>query len=385
MREINRYIMTKRRRQTELFSLSFLDCICCGFGAVILLFVIVNTRTDQPQSVSQGHLQPTMDTREVEQLNRDRLQLRISHAQREIQQLQSEISVLEAQLNLVHKRREKITRQIDDMQKNLDSRISNVRDSKNKSETLKEELKILESELNNLQAAIKEAKEKYQGDDVRAHVGDGYRHYLTGLSLSGKRTLILLDCSASMLSDRIVDVIRRRNLDISSKRRAPKWRQTVAAIDWLLTQLPVDGQFQLYGFNEKAFPVLAGNAGLWLDASDSASVNAIRAAVHNLVPEGGTSLYRALKLISQLSPPPDNVVLMTDGLPTIGARSAILGTVSARRRLHLFNDAIRIVPKNLPINVILYQMEGDPQAASSFWTLATYTRGSFFCPSRDWP
>jgi len=30
----------KKRRDIEVFSLSFLDCICCGFGAVILLFVL---------------------------------------------------------------------------------------------------------------------------------------------------------------------------------------------------------------------------------------------------------------------------------------------------------------------------------------------------------
>jgi hypothetical protein len=29
-----------RRRKAETFSLSFLDCICCGFGAVILIFVL---------------------------------------------------------------------------------------------------------------------------------------------------------------------------------------------------------------------------------------------------------------------------------------------------------------------------------------------------------
>ena len=29
-----------RRRSVPLFSLSFLDCICCGFGAIILLFVL---------------------------------------------------------------------------------------------------------------------------------------------------------------------------------------------------------------------------------------------------------------------------------------------------------------------------------------------------------
>lgn len=32
--------MSRRRRKTEVFSLSFLDCICCGFGAIILLFIV---------------------------------------------------------------------------------------------------------------------------------------------------------------------------------------------------------------------------------------------------------------------------------------------------------------------------------------------------------
>lgn len=32
--------MKNRRRDVEVFSLSFLDCICCGFGAIILLFVL---------------------------------------------------------------------------------------------------------------------------------------------------------------------------------------------------------------------------------------------------------------------------------------------------------------------------------------------------------
>ena len=31
--------MKIKRRETEVFSLSFLDVICCGFGAIILLLV----------------------------------------------------------------------------------------------------------------------------------------------------------------------------------------------------------------------------------------------------------------------------------------------------------------------------------------------------------
>ena len=32
--------MKKQRRDIQIFSLSFLDCICCGFGAIILLFAL---------------------------------------------------------------------------------------------------------------------------------------------------------------------------------------------------------------------------------------------------------------------------------------------------------------------------------------------------------
>ncbi len=31
----------KSRRDVEVFSLSFLDVMCCGFGAIILLLVLV--------------------------------------------------------------------------------------------------------------------------------------------------------------------------------------------------------------------------------------------------------------------------------------------------------------------------------------------------------
>ena len=30
----------RKRRNIEAFSLSFLDCICCGFGAIVLLLVL---------------------------------------------------------------------------------------------------------------------------------------------------------------------------------------------------------------------------------------------------------------------------------------------------------------------------------------------------------
>jgi hypothetical protein len=45
-----RYASTTRPAE---FSLSFLDVICCGFGAVILLLMI--TKTVQPQVIEQAY------------------------------------------------------------------------------------------------------------------------------------------------------------------------------------------------------------------------------------------------------------------------------------------------------------------------------------------
>jgi hypothetical protein len=36
-----------RRRPTQVFSLAFLDCICCGFGAIILIFVLSVSAQDK--------------------------------------------------------------------------------------------------------------------------------------------------------------------------------------------------------------------------------------------------------------------------------------------------------------------------------------------------
>ncbi len=32
------------RRERDFVGLSFLDCICCGFGAIILLLIVVKIR-----------------------------------------------------------------------------------------------------------------------------------------------------------------------------------------------------------------------------------------------------------------------------------------------------------------------------------------------------
>jgi hypothetical protein len=59
--------------------------------------------------------------------------------------------------------------------------------------------------------------------------------------------------------------------------------------------------------------------------------------------------------------------------------------VDGRERLKLYSDAVSKLPRDMPVNVIMFPMEGDPMAAAAFWNLARSTGGSYLSPSRDWP
>ena len=77
--------------------------------------------------------------------------------------------------------------------------------------------------------------------------------------------------------------------------------------------------------------------------------------------------------------------LLADGLPTLGRGEPKGATITAKRRLKLFDEAYDALGNSIPVNVLLFPMEGDPRAASSYWQLAMATQGSFLSLSEDWP
>ena len=110
-----------------------------------------------------------------------------------------------------------------------------------------------------------------------------------------------------------------------------------------------------------------------------------RSGIRDYSPGAGTSLINAFGAIADFEDRPDNVFLLTDGLPTQGKTppQQIYG-LGQQRRKH-FNAAMDEFPKGVPINTILFPMEGDPEAAALFWQTALNTKGAFIAPSRDWP
>ncbi len=119
--------------------------------------------------------------------------------------------------------------------------------------------------------------------------------------------------------------------------------------------------------------------------ADTQTLEAATQALRELVPNRGTSLVNAFDALDTLPDRPDNIFLITDGLPTQGAEPPRGTTVTGRQRLEHYRRALQQLPKGVPVNIILAPMEGDPLAASEFWQLAQVSGGSFMSPARDWP
>jgi von Willebrand factor type A domain len=360
-----------KRRKLTVFSISFIDCICCGLGAIILLFVVVNSQnTAQRQRVTEELASET-----------NRWELEVLAGRQNLVQARNSLDEISAELAKTEGLSRKILQTLSEKRPELADRDKQTLARREHVNKLKADIQSLEEDVKRLQAGAK--REEELGRNLRPFPGQGDRQYLTGLKMGGQRILILLDASASMLDETVVGVIRRRNMSGAEKLRAPKWRQAVATVDWLTANLPQDSRVQIYVFNESAAPLLEG--GSWFEAKDVVRLNQAVEKLRRLPPEKGTSLINAFEAAAKMTPAPDNLFLLTDGLPTMGKDKPWGSRVSADKRLSLFRDAVKRLPAGLPVNTILLPMEGDPMAASEFWRLAVDTRGSFMCPAKDWP
>ena len=361
----------KSKRNFDPISLAFLDVMSCGFGAAILLFLII----DHNVTVSTTTEDPLLSA-EVAMLEVD-----VREGEENLVQIRNTLDQVSMEVVEAQGLAERIESEIDEFMAQLAALEGDSMASEESVEQLRADVRALEEELLRLQASAVEER----GTSSREFVGDGDRQYLTGMFLGGNRILILLDTSASMLDDTLVNIIRTRNMSDDAKRAAPKWSRAIKIVEWISSQFPIVSQYQVMAFNETATAVLPGSDGVWLEAADQDELNEVIRQVQNLVPAGGNNLEAAFRAVAAMSPRPDNVYLITDSLPTQGSRPSAATTISPRDRLRLFSDALQAMPQNIPVNTILLPMEGDPGSAAAYWQLGLLSGGSFITPSRDWP
>ena len=361
------------RKKIDVFSLSFLDCICCGFGAVILLFVIINARSESTRN------EVTSDLR----AEASRLAHEVEEGERHLFELKNTIEETDEETVETQGLSRRLMEEIKEVEEQLANMSKTTLAQQEHLNKLKSDLKSADEDVKRLKAGSEEDDDS--GQSIRKFQGDGDRQYLTGVKVGGKRIAIMVDASASMLDDTVVGVIRRRNESDEIKRQSEKWQRAVRTVDWLTTQIPAGAQVQLFTFNEKPERLGPAEKGDWLDGSDPELVNDLIDKLKTVIPEKGTSLQNAYEALGKMEPRPDNVFLLTDGLPTMGSKPGRRKTVSERARIKFFDVAESLRPKTIPFNVILFPMEGDPTAGKAFWVVAQRSKGSFFCPSKDWP
>ena len=94
---------SRNKREDADFGLSFLDCICCGFGAIVLLFVITMGSANQLIQSLRDRLQEVTQRRlsELEQLESQEVQVarRVEVVVEEIEQARKQESQLNSMLD----------------------------------------------------------------------------------------------------------------------------------------------------------------------------------------------------------------------------------------------------------------------------------------------
>src|SRR5690606_10929351 len=178
--------------------------------------------------------------------------------------------------------RQQLVSEIEDTQEQFSDLTEDSESRREQIERLRAELAELQSETERLSAASITPEEA--GNRIRSFTGDGNRQYLTGMRMGGRRVVILVDTSTSMIDRTLVNILRSRNRSAERTRAAPRVRQVVNTVDWLTTQIEPGTQVQVIGFAEQASSLIEGSNGQWVTVTDGSELEKAVQALRNTVP-----------------------------------------------------------------------------------------------------
>ncbi len=354
----------KRRRNNYVLGLSLLDVMACGLGAVLLLFLIIKHNTG------------TLAAQEAK--------VNVASQVATLEALQAQKEDFLSEIELYSKMQE--------IQNEAKSELQKERTAKKKIlEQLQKEIDKETKKKASLEKQVA-AQQPKQTTSVVEDIQRSEEQYLIGMKVEGRKIVILVDHSASMTDNKLIDVIVRKERSNAHKRNGPKWQRTIRTAKWLLNRLPNNSEVAVVTFNESA-KIL--NHGKWTSSRDASGIQKLFDEIGELIPSGATNLEAGLDAVSKRLPQTTNIYVITDGLPTKGKGSIKLfqgcqfvkNTISGECRLKLFNSAAAnfLSGKRRVVNVILLPLEGDPDAAHAYWSFAALTGGRMLAPATGWP
>lgn len=352
----------RRHRKSEAFNLAFLDIMSCGLGAVVLVFMLVK------HNVGNAPVETDLLSADVQ-----RLELQQAELEQTLEQLQN-VSQSEA---------EKIAQ--------LRAKLAQLKQSLSQKELSlvqkKDQLAALKNDISSRPIAQKE--------DLVEDDRGGEENYLMGLKVEGARIAVLIDSSASMTDETLLDIIKRKNGPVADKKRGPKWLRTRKTVRWLLARVPKTSQVVVVSYNASVKSLGSTN---WQKVDNSATLSALYKELDAIIPEGATNLQKGLQAVAGHGA--TDLYVITDGLPTTGESryaslnpfascSSLLGrssTISGECRVKLFRQTIQDSGlRGVKVNVILLPIEGDPDAVNEYWAWAAQSGGLVISPAENWP
>jgi hypothetical protein len=337
----------------------------CGLGAIILVFMLVKHNVDSAVPIS-----------EIDLLRND---LALLTDQK--RQLRQRIADKKANSRKASEYIQASSEELARSQAKLSRKLENISEQRDRLVALKKTIE---------KTVVPKASDVVDDPQV------GEEDYLIGLKVEGRKIGILIDSSASMTDEVLIDVIRRKNRRQSEKKAGPKWQRTKRIVRWLLARLPESSTVNVVAYSDKARPL--GGVG-WKSGRDANALDDVFRDLDALVPEGPTNLEAGLQAIRRKKP--SSVYLITDGLPTMGdsayrslnpfsSCSALWGQsnkISGECRAKLFQHTLisNALPSGVPVNVILLPIEGDPEASSAYWLWTAATGGLLISPADSWP
>jgi hypothetical protein len=164
----------RKRRGPEEFSLSFLDVICCGFGAVILLLMI--TKTVQPQII------------EASTIN---LEGKLADLQEQLFEIRGETRVLNRDLNAKHEQLSE-----------YEQRIAILRGELASAKSRRDSLQVQDSSNSAISGQLAIAKQELS-NEMKRLLGAQYKsknQLIGGIPVDSEYIIFVIDTSGSMFS-----------------------------------------------------------------------------------------------------------------------------------------------------------------------------------------
>ncbi len=334
----------------------------CGLGAIILVFMLVKHNIND-SSIENEYLKN--DIQNLEEIKDNSIKT--------LKSVEAKVMEDVAQEALIKK-------QLEAMQAVLVDKSSDVEMTTKKIEKLKSDIK-----------GIKVVKK----EDVIETDKISEENYLLGLKVEGQKIAILVDSSASMTNEKLINIIKTKNSSDEDKQQSKKWIRTKNIVEWLLARLPGNSEVVVVAFNEKGKAL--GKQG-WMKASDASSLSSIISDLNALIPEGATNLQYGLQTVNKYAP--SNLYIITDGLPTKGESSykslnpfascrSLIGSsnnISGECRVKLFQQTItESAQPGIQVDVVLLPLEGDPDAVNQYWYWTATTGGLVISPASNWP